>query len=268
MTEFRLFDAPGSTVAEITTNGDTIKPFINAIDPVAKEARFRIHEDGITVEVVDSANVYMTRTHLHADAFDTYDCEQETTVGVNITGFKSLVRRARKHHNDKLTLSFKEREVSATVSRGYDNHNVVSQGTHDLMDPGALREPPEIPDLDYALHVEVDTSPFVDALSYAVGASDCVEMSVKGVNQHANALYLGGETDTRSESAAIDGIECEDTGTAIYSGEYISGILDGVSGVGAEKVEVWFGDELPAKVHVSSDALDVQYLVAPRITSD
>lgn len=267
MTEFRLFDAPGSTVAEITTDGDTFKPFINAIAGVADEARIHVTEDGLSASIVDPANVYMADVHLDAGALDTYDFESEAVLGVNTNDVQSLVRRARKNSDDELTLSLREREVTATVSRGYENHDVVSQGTMDTFDPDTIRAEPEIPEMEWNAHVDVDTAPLKDALSYAVGVSDHVAFDLKPVNQHVSALYLGGRTDTREETAAISGLDTDASARSIYSTDYVTDILESVADVDPDTVGLRLGDEYPVQLEMSAGGLGVKYFLAPRVES-
>lgn len=268
MTEFRLFDDPGTEVAEITTDGSTFKPFINAIRRVDDEAKLHITEDGLSVSVVDPANVFMADVELAAESFDTYTVEKETILGINTDSLKSLVRRARKGSDDELTLSLRERELTASVARGYENHDVVSQGTMDLIDPDSIRQEPEIPEMEWNATISVDAAPFTDALSYAVGASEHVEISLKGVNQHTSALYLGGETDTRKEMVAIDGIDTDATAVSVYSKDYVTDILEGVGDVSGESVTLRLGDEYPVSVEMDSGGLSVEYLLSPRVTND
>lgn len=269
MTEFRLFDSPGADVATITTNGGVFKPFLNAIARVDDEAKIQVHEHGLEVQLVDPSNVFMTDVFLAADAFEEYAVEQDTTIGVHVDELQKLVRRARKQHDDELTLSIQEHELAATVARGYENHNVVSQGTMGLIDPKSVRDEPDIPDLDRDVHVTVDAAPFIDALSYGVGAADVVEIAVKGVNQHTNALYIGGETATRDESVAVDSIDTDTTARALYSTDYVADILSGIGDVDPEMVTLTFDDEYPAtfEMHCDGVPMQVKYMVSPRVQS-
>lgn len=270
MSELRLFDNPGSDVAQITTSGDVIKPFLNAIDKVADEVRLQLTDDGFEVRANDPANVCMVDISLSADAFDTYDLESETMLGVDIGDLQSLVRRARKNSDDELELAIQEREITATVSRGYDNHNVVSQGSTSLIDPDSIRQSPDVPELDRGVNIEIDRGPFVDALSYGVGLDIKVEFEVKGVNQHSNALYIGSETDTRKESAAINNIDCDKTGVSWYSKDYMKSLLSAVGEINSSTVTVIFDDEMPISLKMSDDdvQMQVEYLMAPRVRQD
>lgn len=269
MTEFRMFDRPGADVAEITTTGGVFKPFVSAIQAVDDEAKVRITDDGLAATIVDPACVLMGDITLPASEFEAYDVQEDTVIGVNVDQLKSLVRRARKGKSDELTLSIRERELSATVSRGYENHDVVSQGSMQLIDPDSIRQEPDIPDLDLSVSATVDARPFKDALGYAVGESEHVRLSVKGVNQHANAMYMGGRTDTREESVAIDNIDCDDTAEALYSADYMTAILKTAASVGADTVTVKFDDEYPVFVDMDGEGtpVSVTYILSPRVES-
>lgn len=268
MPEFRMFDRPGAEVAEITTTGGVFKPFVDAIARVDDEAKLRITDDGLAVTIVDPANVLLADVQLDAEALDSYSIKSGSVVGVYVDELKSLIRRARKGKSDELTLSIQEHNLSATVSRGYNNHDVVSQGSMQLIDPDSIRQEPEIPALDYSVSTTIDSAPFKDALSYAMGVSDHVELSVKGVNQHANALYMRGETDSRNEAVAIDNIDCDESATAIYSGDYMNSILSGIAAVDSGSVTVKFDDEFPVVVETADDSpLDVTYMLSPRVSA-
>ena len=199
-----------------------------------------------------------------------FSLSQKTAVGVPVAELQSLARRARKRHSDDLHLSVKELELNARVERGYDNHNVVSQGTMDLIDADAIRDEPDLPDIDRDIHVTVDADPFMDALSYAVGASKHVTIDSKGVNQHTNALYIGGETATRHESVAIDGVDPGATGESTYSTDYIKRILSGISETDPADVTLSFDNEFPITFEMERDDVPMQvtYMTAPRIQSE
>lgn len=269
MEQFQLFDTPGSTVATIETDGATIKPFLTAINNVGDEARIHIKQDRLTTRLVDPANCLMADVTLGTEAFDEYTLHDETTIGANIDACRKLVRRARKHHDDRLTLNIQEREATATVARGYDNHDVVSQGTTKFLDPDSIRAEPDLTDLDQPINVTVDYEPFMDAFSYAQGAADHVRMRVAGVNQHTDAFYVGGETDVREEHAAIDGVSTDGRGEALYSTTYLVAILSGLKAVDPDRVTIRFAEEYPASFAATGvdGALHVEYTVSPRVES-
>jgi len=271
MTEFRLYDDPGADVAEITTDGATIKPFLNAIGRVVDEARIHIDERGLSVCAVDPANVFMGEVAIQADAFDTYDLAEETTIGVPLGNLQSAVRRARKGSDDELTLSIQDRRLTATVARGYENNDVVSQSTVDLIDPDSIRQEPDIPDLDRDVSLSLDTGAFTDALSYAVGGpSEHVSFKTQQVNQHATALYLSGETDTRSESVAISDVDTDASVESVFSYDYMKEILGAIGDVAPESVSIELGEEFPISIEMDGADGDMRarYLLAPRVQSD
>lgn len=271
MTEFRLYDDPGADVAEITTDGATIKPFLNSIARVVDEAKVHVDERGLSVCAVDPANVFMGEVALQADAFNTFNLAEETTLGVPLGNLQSAVRRARKNSDDELTLSIQDRELTATVSRGYENNDVVSQSTVGLIDPDSIRQEPDIPDLNRDVSLSLDANAFTDALSYAVGGpSEHVSIKTQQINQHATALYLSGETDTRSESIAISDVNTDASAESVFSYDYMKEILGGIGDVDPESVGIELGDEFPISIEMDGADGDMRahYLLAPRVRSD
>lgn len=267
MTELRLFETPGDTVAEITTDGSTIKPFLNAASEVCREVRLEIETSGLFIRAMDASRVAMGEFWLDAAEFQQYDVAEERTIGLDLKEAKKLVRRARKGKSDELQLHVQEHELTAEVSRGYDNADVVSQGTMQLIDPDAIRGADELPEFE-TQSVTVDADPFTDALSYAMGAADHVELKAQAVNQHADALYLGGENDMRTEDVAITGIEVEESTEALYSENYMSGLLAALGQVDPRKLTLELATEFPLITEFQSDGLEVTYVVAPRIQHD
>jgi len=269
MDDIPLFDSPGAQIATITTDGATIKPILNVLGTIDGEAKLHITTDGIHTRLTNPAHVSMLNEfRVDADAFDSYDVEREGLIGVNVGELTHMVRRARKHQDDELTISISERELTTTVSRGYDNHNVVSQSEAKLIDPDSIRSSPEELEMGHNVTMSVDKRPLVDALEYGTTTNaDHTKISVKGVNQHTNALYIGGETDTANDSAAIDNIGADETTEAMYSSGYIENILKGIREVDPSEVTVKLMDEYPAAFKMQSESIPftVEYVVAPRI---
>lgn len=268
MTEFRLFDAPGAEVAQITTDGATIKPYLNVIRTVENEAKIHVTEDGLQTTVVDPANVFMVDVSVPADAFEDYEVFSEATIGGAVKEMQRSVRRARKGHSDELTLSIQERELTATVSRGYENNEVVSQSRMDLIDPDAIRTEPDFPDLDIPVDITVDTAPFMDAFAYGIESAERARFETKAVNQHAAALYIGGETDIRSDHAAIGDIETEAYVSGLYSTDYLSDLQEGLNYIGAEELRLRLGDSFPMFVSAENESIAAEFVLAPRVERD
>jgi proliferating cell nuclear antigen len=261
----RLFDSPGDTVAEITTDGSTIKPFLNAVNELVREARVEFRTDGLFVNAIDSANVAMGKFFLDAAEFEEYELAEETKVGVDLKEAKKLVRRARKGKPDELKIHVQQYELTATVSRGYENTDVVSQGTMQLIDPDSIRGEPDTPNEWDTQTVDVPADAFTDALGYAMGAADHVELTAQGVNQHADALYIGGETDTREEQAAISGVEVGEQVEGLYSANYMSNLLGVIGEVEPQNVTLDLAVDFPLQAEFRMDGFEVEFMVAPRI---
>jgi DNA polymerase III sliding clamp (beta) subunit (PCNA family) len=268
MSEFRLFDTPGAEIAKIVTDGATIKPFLNAINVVNDEVKLRVTPDGLKVTVNDPGNVFITHAELPGSAFERYELNTEGVIGVAVPELQSAVRRARKNSDDTLTLSIRDHELTATVERGYGEHDVVSQSTLSLIDPDSVREEPNLPSIEYGLSISLAYDAFMDALGYGLEAAKHVWIETKPVNQHGSALYIGAETDIRSEHAAISGIETDAAVESKYSVNYMSDLRQGLKEVNTEAVNIRTDTEYPFEATAKSDTLAVTYAVAPRIQSE
>lgn len=254
----RLVDDDGDSIGTITTDGYTLKPFLNAIGEFVDEARIHFTEDGIHALAVDSTNVSMIDAHVPASAFEDYNLDREHTIGVNVGMCRHLVRRARMHHDDTLTLRVHDRRLYATVTRGYDDSDVITEDRIDLVDPDSIRQEPDIPDLDLT-EVDVSLDAFRDVTEHAAATSDYVEYKTND-----GALLVESAADTMQSNARIpDAAPADVDVAAIYSEHYLSTILDAVKKAKTESIGVRFGDEMPVFISFTREE-DGEELLAGR----
>jgi len=263
-----MFDDPGAEVAEIQTDGATIKPLLNAIAVVGDSARLHIDEGGLSACLVGPANVFMGDISLSASAFDEYECESESVIGVNISELQTLVRRARKRSDDTLQLSINQHEITAIVSREYNQRDVVSKGTMQTADPESLRSEPNGTDLDFPAAFVIEQDPLIDAMSYGISSGDkAVKFETAGDDEDRCELYISGESDNREETVAITDLASPLGITSMYSADYISKVETAIKAVDSDAVNILFGSEYPIRFTMRSlDApLSAVYTVAPRV---
>jgi len=73
---------------------DFIKTIIDATAILVDEAKFRLTGDGIYGRTVDPAHVGMIDFKLNKEAFDEYNCQEETEIGVDLDKLKSTLKIA------------------------------------------------------------------------------------------------------------------------------------------------------------------------------
>jgi len=268
-----LFDTDGETVAEITTDGSTLKPFLNAVRQVVDECRIHFEDDGLRVTAVDPANVFMIDVRLPASAFEEYTRPTGTrAIGVNVGSLRYAIRRARMGSDDTLSIKVAERRFYAHVDREYDDGaTLVTEDQIDLIDPDSVRAEPDVPELDLT-PLDVSREAFEDATEYArADFSDYLEYDTVDGDLHVTT-----NGDTASSRACLEGATDGNHGHlhGLYSSSYIGSKLDVVRKSKADTLSIELGDSFPIRFDFERTGddgetiLSGETLLAPRIKSD
>lgn len=113
--------------------------FVDTYKPLVEEGRIHFNQDGIHAKVVDRAKVAMAETNLSSEAFESYG-QGAVTVGLD---FITLDERLSVANADDLL------RISADMEAHRLNLSVRNIDQHvRLIEPDAIRQEPEIPDLD------------------------------------------------------------------------------------------------------------------------
>jgi proliferating cell nuclear antigen len=138
-----------------------------------------------------------------------------------------------------------------------------------LIDPDAIRQEPDIPDLDLGGEFVVPGRAIDRGLSAADLVSDHIRF--EGVADDTLRLSADGDTDTVDlaiDDALIDGELTGDGETeSIFSLEYLTDITRPIGNDSAVSIDL--GSEMPVKLHFGlGDDINVSAMVAPRIQGD
>lgn len=269
-TPFQMFDTGGETKAQITTDGATIKPFLNSVAEVVGECRLQLTDGGVEVLAVDAANVFMIRATLPASAFDEYHLPNgDATVGVNVGSFRHVVRRARMDSDDVLDLRITDRKLYGSVDRGYgDDTRVVSEDYTELIDPDSLRQSPDIPDLNM-VDVDVSHDVFVDATGHV---NSKYTSSVKYELEDGDLVVTGPGDTSESKVRITNAADESETAVGMYSKDYVKSVLKILKKSKADAINFRLADDVPFKLGFErtndggDTLLDGMLMLAPRIT--
>lgn len=75
---------------------------VDAIKELVNEANFDCNASGITVQAMDTTHVALATLLLRAEGFDTYRCDRNIPLGINLTSLTKILKSA--NNNDVLTL--------------------------------------------------------------------------------------------------------------------------------------------------------------------
>jgi proliferating cell nuclear antigen len=238
-----------------------LQEVIDTAHAVVDECRVHLDTDGLVIRAVDPANVAMVNEQVSADAFEAYDTDCGE-IGINLERLDEVVGIA---DNDDDLVQFdldpKTRKLDVQV-------NAVEY-TLALIDPEAIRAEPDIPDLDLPATVSMDEAEFKRAIRAADMVSDHITLQVDE-REECFIANAEGDTDDVDLELACDDLEDADWGSAysLFSLEYLKDLRKPIPTNTVVRMQL--GEEFPAKLtfELADGAVDVEFMVAPRIQSD
>lgn len=258
----------GTVAAENTTLAVVEAQWLQALVDVAhalvEECRVHPDEDGFHVMAVDPANVGMVDAKLDASAFETYN-GSGGTFGIDLGRLDDLLGMA---DNDQLvTLRYLAETRKLEVSFGGLEYTLA------LIDPDAIRQEPELPDLDLPAEVTMEAGTLDHGLKAADMVSEHLRLRVTDESSDEAALHMEASGDTDDAHLTLTDADLlratfADVET-LLSLEYIQAIAKPL--VTADEVTFEIGEDFPIKMHYErgeGGLLRVTNMVAPRIQSD
>jgi len=241
----------------------TLSDAIAALRTIVDESKLRFDETGLQSRAVDPANVAMVDVTVPSGGFERLDVDDETTLGINLETLADVLGMAESGdvliaelnaETKKLELSFPGTGLEYTCA---------------LIDPDAIRQEPDIPDLDLGGEFVVPGRAIYRGLSAADLVSDHIRF--EGVADDTLRLSADGDTDTvdlEIDDTLIDGeLTGDDQTESLFSLEYLTDITRPIGNDSAVTVDL--GSEMPVKLHFGmGDDIDVEAMVAPRIQGD
>ena len=70
--------------------GSILKKVIEAVKDLLNEATWDCNSSGISLQAMDSSHVSLVSMMLRSDGFDTYRCDRNLSIGINLTRWRIL----------------------------------------------------------------------------------------------------------------------------------------------------------------------------------
>jgi proliferating cell nuclear antigen len=241
-------------------SADVLKSTLDCVSVLVEECKIRIDEDGLTVRAVDPANVGMVDLSLSAEAFESFEAD-EGTIGVNLSRLSDIVGMADSDQLVELDLDEETRKLHIQIDG--------LEYTLALIDPGSIRQEPDIPDLDLPAEIVVEGRDIHRAVTAADMVSDHIALGVDADDEH---FYIDAEGDTDDVHFQLDRADLIDltAGDAhsLFSLDYLKDMNKAIPK--DAEVTIDLGEEYPVKFHfdIAEGMGSVTYMLAPRIQSD
>ncbi|WP_256403268.1 hypothetical protein [Halorubrum salinum] len=252
----------------VIIRAEVLQQVIDQLLTVVDEAIFRIGHDGLSVAAVDPANVAMVDLEVEEGAFESVG-DGMFPIGINIQKLDDYVDGA--SGSDQVKLSYSPEKRSIEIE--HTNVEVEMAG----IDPDAIRQEPEIPEIDHRAEFEVDAKVFRDAVENADLVTDHVRFEA---DVDAEALAVSGEGDIDEIRTVIESDDLLDANfservESLFSVAYLIGGSKGGSKYKGMLKPLSSGTELAGKlddempVFLTYEFADgfgnVQMMLAPRV---
>ena len=239
---------------KIVISQANLKSIIDAVSHVADEVKLQIMPDGLKIESVDPASVVMVFLHASSGAFEYFKADAGT-IALDLPKLASLTGG-----KDNVTLELEEETHKLKIAVGRAKY------TMSLLDPGALKPAPRIPELDLPAAVTMPGEDLRDAIVAALKVSDHVVLEQ---SDEAFTMSAKGDIDAFEMPISLSEMLAVKHGAsrALFS----LGYMDDISKVakGSDNVMIETGIDYPAKITFNlGESINVQYLLAPRIEQE
>ncbi len=237
-----------------------LRESFNAIAEIVDEGTFNIKKDGISLVCPDRAVIAVVDFLILPTAFDSYTCDKDTEVGLNISKMLQFIRKAKSE--DKLTLLLDENE---------DRFELTLEGktTRKFAIPIISVAKQEMQDLSrfkFENSAELDPSILKEGVENGSLLSDGISIKLS-----KDSLVLRSEGDSSYSQIKIDAgnpqlysLNCKEEVVGRYSIEYLSKMLK--ASKLSEKVKVEFNKDYPVHLEfMIKDKVKLGFILAPRI---
>ncbi len=236
---------------------DFIKTVVDATAILVDEAKFKFDSDGMYGRMVDPAHVGMIDFKMKKEAFDEYECKEETEIGIDLEKLKTTLRIAAAE--DVVELIYKKEEGRLNVKIGNLRRKIGLLDTSEMPDT-------KIPSLELKAEIAIPTGELYQAIRAAEAVADHVVLMA---DKDSFRIAAEGDTDSvemKLGKEQLYSLKCDEPVKSMFPLDYLSDMVKIAKGK-SEEVVINLGTNYPVKLNfeVAGGYIKIMYLLAPRI---
>jgi len=249
-------------------HGDVFKKLISSILELCNECNFECTEEGMNCQSMDSSHVSLVAVNLNAQGFESYQCAQDCTLGINLTNMNKVLKCA--GSKDSMTISATSNEE---VNLSFENPAGDQASNFQLKLMTVDEEHLGIPETDYKCKVTMPSSEFgrITRDLKEIGESVTISATKNGVQfkcsgDIGNAEMLLKHNEAAENEKSIK-IEMEEPIEQQFALRYLCSFAK--SSALSSQVTLSFSDDVPLQVAFQMDDLgSIKYYLAPKIEDE
>lgn len=240
---------------------EDVTPFkdsLQAISNLIAEGKFQVTDEGLNLKAADPAMVSLVDFTLLEGAFESFEAEDDVSLGLNLEKLYSIIRRAKS--SDTLVMELEDdSKFTITMKNG-------STRTFSLPLLNLDQETPETSQLEFDVRADFNSSTLSDGIGDVSVVGDSVTFSADGDAITIRAEGSNSDAEFRIEKGS-DGLlelDADSNIKSMFSMDYLKKMLK------AEKlsdtVKLQLGNDFPMRLDFEvPDTLRLGFILAPRI---
>lgn len=230
---------------------------LKAVQAVSEDCVINFSHDNVSIRVVDASNAMAIDAEMPDSVFTLYDAD-EGKIGADVD---ALFAKTNTYTADvDVRLVWDDFQHKINISGEGAKWGVRS------IDPNTVRKPPNMPNLDLPLDVQIDAERFRRMVKRAGMISDHITIGY-GIaeGETTEAFYVSSLTETDDFREDVFGkdiiIESSAILDTLYSMDMLAMIAKNLEGM----VNIRLGRDLPVIFDFDLAGVPITYLIAPRI---
>jgi len=225
---------------------------IDVISELVTEVRMKVNEAGISITAIDPANVAMISFMIPKSSFSQFETDKET-LGINLDSLKKILRRC----GSGSSVIFERKgnllniQIQDRIKRNFTLNLIEVE-----------REEKEIPNLKFTTAVKLNSVDFIDSVEDCAVVSDACSFLIKDKSFVIESRGLNSARSEFSGDEAEITTEVENCKSR-YSLEYLQKFMKGSKLI--DKTILKFSDDHPLRMDLKSPALELSFILAPRV---
>ena len=246
----------------VTKDPRLLRDSIDTISQLIDDGLFKLRRDGIELSAADRATVSFVDFKLKSSAFDEYQCDVNTNIGLNLLNFLTVLKRA--NVNDKLTLNLDEKENKFEIILEGDSKRKFAIPLIELR----KEEVPQVNKLDFTADAEVRADVIEQGINDAdiIADSIIIELSDNNLRMFASGNSSKSELKLFKGTDALTKLNAKEMVSSRYSIDYLKKMIKG-SKI-SDKVKIMLGKDFPLRMNFEGKDASLSIVLAPRVSEE
>ncbi|MCL4311640.1 MAG: DNA polymerase sliding clamp [Candidatus Thermoplasmatota archaeon] len=236
-----------------------LKDVVDTLSTVVTEAKFKISQQGISVNAVDPAHVAMVSLEIPKGVLSEYDIDNEEELSMDLEKVKGILKLASGNDSfiitkDKEKLRFEIGNIIKSISL-LDNNQITT---------------PRVPQIVAEDYIVLNKGDLEKGLRAAEDVSDAIRLTMNPDSFSAKSMSDADESEMILPKDMLKEIQCKESIKSSYPLEYLLKFMKSVSP--NEEIKLSFKSDYPLTIEFnlgteSPERIKGRFLLAPRMES-